>query len=92
MKPHRIESGQRPGKSGQLKRLLRAANSNIRHRVGLQSAGLKPGPFDASELRSDGGAGSGHALVTGLLVIYPVLASVAAVLAGFWFLGASGPA
>ena len=30
-----------------------------------------------------------HALITGLLVIYPVFASVAVVVAGMWLLGTS---
>ena len=65
--------------------MLRAANSNIRHKVGL-----KPGPFDASALK-ESGADATSTLITGLLVIYPLVASAGAVLAGLWFLGASGP-
>ena len=76
--------GQKAGKRAKLRRLFRAANSNVRGRIAL-----KPGPFDAAEFRSKGGAHPGHALITGLLVIYPVLASVAVVLAGMWLLGVS---
>ena len=65
--------------------MLRAANSNIRHKVWL-----KPGPFDASALK-ESGADVRNTLMTGLLVIYPLVASAGAVLAGMWFLGASGP-
>ena len=52
--------------------------------------GLKPGPFDASALK-ESGADAKSTLITGLLVIYPLVASAGAVLAGLWFLGASGP-
>ena len=54
--------------------MLRAANSNIRHKVGL-----KPGPFDASALK-ESGADATNTLITGLLVIYPLVASAGAVL------------
>ena len=64
-----IESGHHAGRSGQLRRMLRAANSNIRHKVGL-----KPGPFDASALKENG-ADARSTLITGLLVIYPLVAS-----------------
>lgn len=79
-----LANGQGTGKRAQLRRLLRAANSNVRGRIAL-----KPGPFDAADFRNKGGAHPGHALITGLLVIYPVLASVAVVLAGMWLLGVS---
>ena len=65
--------------------MLRAAKSTLRHQ-----GGLKPGPFDASAL-IEGGADVRNTLMTGLLVIYPLVASAGAVLAGMWFLGASGP-
>jgi hypothetical protein len=70
-------------------RLLSAANSNIHEKArSAPPSGVKPGPFDVVAQR----AGRGHALITGLLVIYPVFASVAVVIAGFWFLDGSGPA
>jgi hypothetical protein len=81
-----LASGQKTGKRAQLRRLLRAANSNVRGRVAL-----KPGPFDAAAFRKESAGHPGHALITGLLVIYPVLASVAVVLAGMWLLGISNP-
>ena len=84
MEPQALANGRKTGKRTQIRRLLRAANSNIRGRVVL-----KPGPFDASEFRSRNAGHPGHALITGLLVIYPVLASVAVVLAGMWLLGVS---
>ena len=85
MKHNLVESGHQAGRSGQLRRLLRAANSNIRNTVGL-----KAGPFDASALK-ESGADARNTLITGLLVIYPLVASAGAVLAGLWFLGTSGP-
>ena len=85
MKHNLLETGHHAGRSSQLRRLLRAANSNIRSTVGL-----KPGPFDASALK-EGGADARNTLITGLLVIYPLVAAAGAVLAGLWFLGASGP-
>jgi hypothetical protein len=85
MIPHHIESGQHTGSGNQLRRMLRAANSNIRHTVGL-----KAGPFDASALK-ESGAETTSTLITGLLVIYPLVASAGAVLAGLWLLGSSGP-
>ena len=85
MKHNPFKSGHQAGRNGQLRRLLRAANSNIRNTVGL-----KAGPFDASALK-EGGADARNTLITGLLVIYPLVASAGAVLAGLWFLGASGP-
>jgi hypothetical protein len=80
-----LKNGQHAGRIGQLRRMLRAANSNIRTKVGL-----KPGPFDASALK-ESSADARSTLITGLLVIYPLAASAGAVLAGLWFLGASGP-
>jgi hypothetical protein len=87
MAPQILTNGRITGRRAQFRRLLSAANSNIRGRVGP-----KPGPFDASEFRSKSASHPGHALITGLLVIYPVLASVAVVLAGMWLLGTSNPA
>ena len=86
MTPHSIESGQHAGRGGQLRRMLSAANFNIRNKVGPKS-----GPFDASSLKGNG-ADTTSTLITGLLVIYPLVASAGAVLVGLWFLGASGPA
>jgi hypothetical protein len=85
MTQHSFQNSQQAGRSGQLRRMLRAANSNIRTKVGLKS-----GPFDASALKENGADAKGT-LITGLLVIYPLVASAGAVLAGLWFLGASGP-
>jgi hypothetical protein len=85
MTQHSFQNSQNAGRSSQLRRLLRAANSNIRGKVGL-----KPGPFDASALKENG-ADARSTLITGLLVIYPLVASAGAVLAGLWFLGVSGP-
>jgi hypothetical protein len=86
MEPQALVNGHKAGKRARLTRLLCAANSNVRGR-----ACLKPGPFDAAEFREDNAGHPGHALITGLLVIYPVLASVAVVLAGMWLLGVSNP-
>ena len=86
MEPQSLINGHKTGRRSQLRRLLRAANSNVRGRVAM-----KPGPFDAAEFRKDNAGHPGHALITGLLVIYPVLASVAVVLAGMWLLGVSNP-
>jgi hypothetical protein len=80
-----LTSGHETGKGSRLKRLFRAANSNLRGK-----ASLKPGPFlDAAELKRAGSGHPVHALITGLLVIYPVFASVAVVVAGMWLLGTS---
>ena len=87
MAPKPLLNGQKTGKRARIRRLLSAANSNIRGR-----AALKPGPFDATEFQSQNANHPVHALVTGLLVIYPVLASVAVVVAGMWLLGVSHPA
>jgi len=87
MTPQPLANGHKTGTRTHIKRLFRAANSNMDGR-----AELKPGPFDAAEFREQNANHSVHALVTGLLVIYPVLASVAVVLAGMWLLGVSHPA
>lgn len=87
MSAQTFENGHKPGKRARIRRLLRAANTNARG-----SATLKPGPFDANEFQQQNADHPIHALVTGLLVIYPVLASVAVVVAGMWLLGASHPA
>jgi len=80
MNTHSIESGRHSSGRGQLRRLLCAANSNRRHRTGLE-----PGPFDASPLK-DERSNATSTLITGLLVIYPLLASAGVVLAGFLLL------
>ena len=85
MNTHPIETGRHSGRRGQFRRLLRAANSNMRHKTGL-----RPGPFDASPLKDEGGHTT-STLITGLLVIYPLLASAGVVLAGFLLLP-HGPA
>jgi|EndMetStandDraft_7_1072992.scaffolds.fasta_scaffold999786_1 hypothetical protein len=82
---HSLETGHDAGNGGQLRRMLRAANSNLRNTVGLE-----PGPFDASALKEDG-SDAKSTLITGVLVIYPLVASAGAVLAGLWLLGSSGP-
>ena len=82
MKSQFLTNGQAPGKRGQLRRLFRAANSNIRQRVLIKPA-MKPGPFEAAP--QENANHPGHALLTGLLVVYPVFASVAIVLASLWF-------
>jgi hypothetical protein len=87
MTPQPFENGQKAGRRARIKRLLNAANFNMRGR-----AVPKPGPFDAAEFREENASHPGHALITGLLVIYPVLASVAVVVAGMWLLGVSHPA
>jgi hypothetical protein len=86
MEHQAVANGHKTGRRAQLRRLLRAANSNMRGRVALQ-----PGPFDAAEFRNENASHAGQALITGLLVIYPVVASVAVVLAGMWLLGTSNP-
>lgn len=81
MEPQAITNGQQTVRPKRFNRLLRAANSNLRGKISI-----KAGPFlSASELKQP--AGPGQALVMGLLVIYPVVASVAAVLAGMYLLG-----
>jgi hypothetical protein len=97
-----ITGGHKSGRRGQLQRLLSAANSNVRRRAGLKpsapaAAGAKrdgtvaPGPFDATAFRQEQSNSPLQALFTGLLVVYPVFASVAVVLAGLWLLGSSRP-
>jgi hypothetical protein len=51
-------------------------------------AGQPAGPFEISAPRK--AAGMREALLTGLLVIYPAFATVAAVVAGFFLAGAGG--
>ena len=51
---------------------------------------VHPPGIDASVLK-EGNADARNTLITGLLVIYPLVASAGAVLAGLWFLGTSGP-
>ena len=83
MKPQAITNGHETGKPRRFNRFLRAANSNLRGTIAL-----KAGPFlTASELKQPGG--SGQALIMALLVIYPVLASVAVVIAGMYLLGSA---
>ncbi len=53
----------------------------------LQAANHQAGPFDVAA----GQASSARdALVTGLLVVYPAFAALAAILAGLFLTGASG--
>jgi hypothetical protein len=81
-------SGSEAGRCGHVLRLLRAANSNIREKMrSAPAAGVEPGPFEAVPR----GNSPSLALITGLLVIYPVFASVAIVLAGLWFIDGAGP-
>jgi hypothetical protein len=68
-------------------RMLSAANSNSREKSRrTPPSDLRPGPFEMSPA----GNSPSLALITALLVVYPVFASVAIVIAGFWFLGPSG--
>ena len=91
MRLHPIMTGRKTGSRRQIKRLLRVANSNICQKIGLRSAaGLKPGSFDASEL-DERLYSPANTLLAALLIIYPVVASVAVALAGMWFLGSTGP-
>lgn len=74
------------GSGNRVLRMLSAANGNIRQAMhSMPQSGVKPGAFEARVEES--GNSPSLALITGLLVIYPVFASVAIVLAGFWFLG-----
>lgn len=84
-----IETGHRSVKRAQLRRLLTAANTNVRQRMGLKPATpVDIGPFEVEPKGTD----SGQTLITALLVFYPVAASVAAILAGLYLLGGGGPA
>ena len=64
---------------GRVLRMLQAANGNERPPT---EAAVAPGPF---ELPQPSG-GPGLALITGLLVVYPVFATLAITIASFWFL------
>jgi hypothetical protein len=91
MRLQAIINGRKTGSRRQIKRLLRAANSNICQKIGLKPpAELKPGSFDASEL-DERIYNPANTLLAALLIIYPVVASVAVALAGMWFLGSTGP-
>ena len=76
MNTHPIESGRHSGRRGQLRRLLRAANSNMRH--GTASSPAR----STHQALKDEGSNATSTLITGLLVIYPLLASASVVLAG----------
>lgn len=87
MKVQSVEIGQKTVKRAQLRRLLTAANSNMRQRMKLKpAAAVEPGPFEIEPKGPD----SGQTLITALLVFYPVAASVAAILAGLYLLGGGG--
>ena len=91
MRPQPIVNGRKTGSRRQIKRLLRAANSNIRQKIGFKSADKpKSGSFDALELE-ERIYSPANTLLAALLIIYPVVASVAVALAGMWFLGSTGP-
>ncbi|QKD05414.1 hypothetical protein [Mesorhizobium loti] len=72
------------GEAGELRARLRPAGAHAPKMVG-QTAG----PFDVP---ADTGKGSSlrEALVTGLLVIYPTVATVAAIVAGLFLASANG--
>ncbi|AZO56303.1 MULTISPECIES: hypothetical protein [unclassified Mesorhizobium] len=72
------------GKAGELPARLRPAGTHA-----PKMAGQAAGPFDVP---ADTGKGSSlrDALVTGLLVIYPTVATVAAIVAGLFLAGANG--
>jgi hypothetical protein len=68
-------------------RMLSAANSNNRQKARrAPPSRVRPGPFEVSA----SGSSPSLALITAVLVVYPVFASVAIVIAGFWFIGPSG--
>jgi len=52
---------------------------------GAQAAALPAGPFEVSRPQDAQKMGTADALLTGLLVIYPVVAIVAAVILGLHF-------
>lgn len=80
-------NGHETGGRCRVLRMLKAANGNDRDKVRTTPpAHVTPGPFEAST------GGPGLALITGLLVVYPVFASVAIAIAGFWFLDGVGVA
>jgi hypothetical protein len=90
MRPQAIINGRKTGSSRQIRRLLRAANSNIRQKIGFKPAAKpRPGSFNASDESIYSPA---NTLLAALLIIYPVVASVAVALAGMWFLASAGPA
>ena len=53
----------------------------------LKAAGQRAGPFDVAAGQA---SSTRDALMTGLLVIYPAFAALAAILAGLFLSGASG--
>ena len=95
MRPQAIMNGRKTGKHRQIKhrqikRLLRAAN--ICQKIGLKPAAEpRPRSFNASEL-DESIYSPANTLLAALLIIYPVVASVAVALAGMWFLASTGPA
>jgi hypothetical protein len=92
MRPQATMNGRKTGKHRQIKRLLRAANSNICQKIGLKPAAEpRPGSFNGSEL-DESIYSPANTLLAALLIIYPVVASVAVALAGMWFLASTGPA
>ena len=92
MRPQAIMNGRKTGKHRQIKRLLHAANSNICQKIGLKPAAEpRPRSFNASEL-DESIYSPANTLLAALLIIYPVVASVAVALAGMWFLASTGPA
>ena len=68
---------------------LLPANHHARKMAGQATAGQVAGPFDRAA-DDDKGASLRDALMTGLLVIYPALATVAAIVAGLFLASANG--
>jgi hypothetical protein len=68
---------------------LLPANDHARKMAGQARVGQVAGPFD---MPADDGKGASlrDALMTGLLVIYPALATVAAIVAGLFLASANG--
>ncbi|MCX7306272.1 MAG: hypothetical protein NTV73_18355 [Hyphomicrobiales bacterium] len=62
----------------------RAASS-----AGKPASQVKAGPFDVSPALSDTTTTMSDALITGLLIVYPVAATVAAVVVGLFIAGPS---
>ncbi len=60
------------------------------HENRTTNTGLAPGPFDLASARRETGKDDAlaNALITGMLVVYPVLATVVAVMVG---MSLSGP-
>jgi hypothetical protein len=58
------------------------------HQNRTTNAGLAAGPFDAASAKRENDKDAlANALITGMLVVYPVLATVVAVMVGLAFAG-----